>query len=228
MKKVLAFFAALVMLVSLCGCGNEPENIRGEITGKFSSGAESGVLSDEDDAEFSLGKSENNSYRNDFLGLSCTLPDDWVFYNDEQILQLNNMVGDVMDEEAAEQLKNADIIYDMYASNEADGSSINVNLEKINPLQAMTVDIKQSLESQIDMIQSTYQNMGYTDIDVTYQKTTVDGKEFDSLNITAKIQGIDFYARAFTFKKGSYFANVTVCSIGTDKTQTILGYFTVK
>ena len=70
--------------------------------------------------------------------------------------------------------------------------------------------------------------MGYTDINVKYEKTKVDGKEFDGLKLTAKIQGIDFYTTVFSFRKGNYLANITVCSLLTDETATILGYFTVE
>ena len=156
------------------------------------------------------------------------MPSEWVFYTDEQILELNNIVGDVVDEEVADRLKNANIIYDMFAAYETEGSNINIVLEKVNAVQMITLDIRQTLEAQIDTIKSTYQNMGYTDIDVKYLKVKVYGKEFDGLKITAKIQGIDFYGSVFTFKKSNYLANITISSLQTDKTDTILSYFTVE
>ena len=227
MKKVLCLFLAVITLVSLCGCfgDNKTDDVRGNIT----SGNDSQTNSqNKSEPEFSLGKTTNNRYNNDFLGISCTLPSEWVFYTDKQILELNNIVGDVVDEEVADRLKNANIIYDMFAAYETEGSNINIVLEKVNAVQMITLDIRQTLEAQIDTIKSTYQNMGYTDIDVKYRKVKVDGKEFDGLKITAKIQGVDFYGSAFTFKKSNYLANITICSLQTDKTDTILSYFTVE
>lgn len=222
MKKVLCLFLTVIMLVGLCGClgGNETEDVRGDIV----SGSPS---QNENEPEFSLGKATNNTYNNDFLGISCTLPAEWVFYTDEQILELNNIVGDVVDEEVADRIKNANIIYDMYATCQTDSSNMNINLEKLNALQIINLDIKQILEAQIDAIKSTYENMGYTDINVGYQKIKVNGKEFDGLKLTAKIQGVDFYGTIFTFRKSNYLANVTLCSLQTDKTDTILSYFTI-
>lgn len=212
-----------MMLISLSGCfgGNGPDDVRGDISNESTGPNES-------EPEFSLGKTANNTYNNKFLGLSCTLPAEWVFFTDEQILELNNIVGDILDEEVAERLKNATIIYDMYAAYQTEGSNMNINLEKLSALQLISLDIKQILEASISSIKSTYQNMGYTDTDVAYQKIKVDGKEFDGLKLTAKIQGINFYATIFTFRKGNYLANVTVCSLQTDKCDTILSYFTVK
>lgn len=223
MKKVLCLFLAVIMLVGFCGCfgGNGTEDVRGDITSENSS-------QNENEPKFSLGKATNNTYNNDFLGISCILPAEWVFYTDEQILELNNIVGDVVDEDIAERLENANIIYDMFATYQTEGSSININLEKLSAAQIVSLDLKQTLETQIDSIKSAYQNMGYTDINVDYQKTKVDGKEFDGLKLTAKIQDIDFYATIFAFRKSNYLANITLCSLQTDKTDTILSYFTIK
>ncbi len=232
MKKFLCLLVALFMLVGLCGCfGNsEPEDVRGEITTGDTTQDKTQTDDTADDAatKISLGNVESNTYNNEFLGLSCTLPSEWTFYTDEQILELNNITADAFDEDIAKQIENATIIYDMFASYVSEGSSINVNLEKLNAVQAVTLNIKNTLESQIDAIKSAYENMGYTDIEIGYQKITVDGKEFDALKYTANIQGVDYYGISFSFLKENYLANIALGSILTDKTETILGYFDVK
>lgn len=223
MKKLLALVLAIVMVCGLCGClgGGNNDDVRGDINS-------GGQIQEQKEPEFSLGKSANNTYNNDFLGLSCTLPSEFVFYTDKQILELNNIMGDIIDEDVAKQLENANIIYDMHAVNQVAGDSINVNLEKLSAAQIINLDIKKTLEAQIDTIKSSFQSMGYTDINVAYKKTTVDGKEFDSLTIFAKIQGVPYYSTVFTFRKGKYLANVTFGSLQTDKTNTFVGYFTIK
>ena len=101
-------------------------------------------------------------------------------------------------------------------------------MEKLNILQAATVNVKATLEAQIGTLKSTYENMGYTDVKISYQKIKVDGKDFDALKVSANIQGISFYATMFAFKKSNYMANVSIGSLQTDKTETILNYFKVK
>ncbi len=223
MKKILCLLLAVMMTVSLCGCFGDNANtdVRGEVVSGDAGQSES-------QPEFSLGKAANNTYNNAFLGISCTLPAEWTFYTDEQILELNNITEDYMDDDVAELIENASIIYDMYATNATTGENININLEKLNAVQAIALDIKQALEAQINAITSTYENIGYTDITVNYQKVSVDSKEFDALKITAKIQDTDFYGTVFTFKKGNYLANITICSLLTDNFDTISGYFTVE
>lgn len=228
MKKIFCLFLSLVMLVSLCACGSS-EDVRGEISG----GVQSETVGNdqtqtETEPEFSMGKAEGAVYTNDFLGIRFALPEGWEFYSDEQIKEMNNIVGDYVDEDVAEKLKEANIIYDMTAQYLPEGSSVSVNLEKLNAVQLVGLDIRQTLESQIPTIQSAFENMGYTDLKVEYQKVTVDGKEFDGLKISAKIQTAEFVQIAFSFRKGAYLANVSVGTLQTDKFEQILDCFTVQ
>lgn len=223
MKKVFCIILSMLMLLSLFGCtGNtDPEDIRGEVSGTTEG-------KQEEKPEFSLGDTTGSTYTNDFLGISCTLPEGWVFYTDEQIKEQNNITENYLDEEVIEQLKKASIVYDMIAQHMTDGSSINVTMEKLNVVQVVSLNIQKTLEAQIDGIKSTYANIGYTDVQVEYQKLTVDGKEFDSLKIQAKIQGLDFTGVLFAFLKGDYLANVTVCSLSADTVNSVIGSITVK
>ena len=214
------------MLVGLYGCfgGNEADdNVRGTVVNGNQN------QDSDDEAEFSMGTSADNTYTNNFLGISCTLPEEWVFYNDEKILALNNMTGEHFDENTLEALKNATIVYDMYAATATSDKSVNVNLEKLSAAQKLTLDIKKSLEAQIDSVKSAYESMGYSDVDVYYDKITVDGKEFDALLLTANYgDAMTFYAKIFSFKRGDYLASVSVGTAYTDQTDTILSYFEVK
>lgn len=221
MKKLVCLLLAMVLMLSLFGCSGEkdPDDVRGDVTKNTSPSEE---------PKFSLGTTESNTYKNEFLGISCTLSSEWVFYTDEQMRELNNIVGDVAGEELAEKLEKASIIYDMYVTNVNDNSSINVNLEKVTSLQLKNATVKEILESQIDDIKTAYQNMGLTDTKVQYQKITVDGKEFDALVYSANAQGAGLYGTVFSFIKGNYMANVTVTTVQTNKVDTILGYFEIQ
>ncbi len=214
MKKFLCILMVAVMLLGLVACTTD-EDIRGSVSTDPTS-----------EESFSLGKTKNNCYENTFLGISCTLPSEWIFYTDEEILELNNIVSDMVDEDVAKALEAANIIYDMYATNPNDYSSVNVNLEKHTATQVAAMNLKTVIEAQFSVIKSSYENMGYTDVNVQYQKITVDGKELDGAVITAKISGLQFNATLFCFKKGRYLSNVTIAAFGADKVDAILDCFT--
>ncbi len=226
MKKVLSLGLVLVILLGCCACGASNEDVRGEII----QNVPATTATPETTApapEFSLGQTANNTYINEYLGMQCTLPEEWVFYTDEEILALNNIVGNVLDEEIAQKIQQANVIYDMYAGVPDSGYSVNVTLEKINPIQLLTVDLQQVLESQIETIETSYDSMGYTNTTARYGKVTVDGEAYDGLYITANIQGLNFYGVSFAFVRGNYMANICVTSLAEDTTGEILGYFTI-
>ena len=96
MKRILLVLLAVMMVVSLWGCtGNE--DVRGQVSGNTKPAGEETVQQTE--PAVSMGKTESNVYKNDFLGISCALSSDWVFYTDEQIRELNNFAADAAGEE---------------------------------------------------------------------------------------------------------------------------------
>lgn len=220
MKKLLCGFLVCIMLIGMVGCAAEP-NVRGDIT-PAPSGNTSTPSTEE--KEFSLGSTKENHYNNDFLGLSCTLPTDWLFYTDEEILALNNIVSDVVDEDTAKLLENADVIYDMYATNTQTSASININLQKFTALQISALNMKTAMEEQFDVIKDSFEKMGYTNFEIHYAKITVDGKEYDGAELSAEIMGMSYHSTMFCFKRGRYLANVTVGAFSESEITTTLGY----
>lgn len=245
MKKLLCIVMAVIMLLGLCACGgNSEEDVRGSISGGISTQPqketeeatdaptdapteEPTVEATEEAPQFSLGSSSSNTYTNSFLGLSCTLPENWTFATDEEILQMNNIASSMMDEETAKAIAEANIVYDMFAQSTT-GSSINVNLEKVTAIQSVMLDVKQTLEAQLPTIKSTFENMGYTNVQAVYQTVTIDGQEFDGLAISAEIQGMTFYEILFSFKKENYLANVTLGTIQAEELEVMLNSFTIQ
>ena len=125
MKKILCLLLASLMLLSLCSCfgGKDEDEVRGEIVSGDKQNTDG-----EKALKFSLGSVVSNTYNNDFLGLSCTLPSEWTFYSEAEILKINNIAGEFYDEDVKKKLENAKVIYDMYAVIAEKGYNINVNL----------------------------------------------------------------------------------------------------
>ena len=213
MKKLFCVLFVTLMLLSLCSC--KDNNIRGSITPTPT------------DPQFSLGSSKNNTYKNDFLGLSCTLPSEWVFLTDEEILELNNLVGDMAGDQFKEALEKATVIYDMYATANGGLNSINVTMEKLNVVQSASYTPKSYMEAQFSALKTALENMGCSNVNIQYEKIMVDGKAFDGAKVTASISGVPFYETLFCFKKDRYMVNIAIGSAQTDQTAAILACFSV-
>lgn len=223
------------MLFTLCACDNDDaaknddeDDVRGSVTTTPTQGSTPDNNQNTTEPEFSLGQTSGSTYTNEFLGLEFVAPAGWTFYTDEQILQMNNIASGYYDEKTKEQLKNASIVYDMLATQPSTNNTVNVNLQKLLPIQLANLNIKKELESQISVVRTSLQNMGMTDITIEYQKVTVDGKEYDALVVFAKANNVPMYEVCFAFRKSNYLASVTVCSIRTDTTASLLDCFTIK
>ena len=241
MKKLFCLLLSALLLLSLLGCVPNTD-IRGEIETPSSSTSLRGEVetptnsttasseaedSSSDGPVFSLGTTENNHYYNNLFGISCTIPSDWVFYTDEQMMELNNITMDTLDSDIVEALKNATVIYDMFAQDTYGFNSTNVNMELLEPMQMVMLDLKENVEALLPALEQSYANMGYTNIQSAYTKVTVDGKEYHGFKLSAQIQGIDIYSVSFSYKSAYYLVNVNVTSFITDETDTLLSYYTI-
>ncbi len=213
MKKFLCLSLTVLLLLGLLGCSGE--KIFPNDQNKSS------------DPQTLLGSVENNVYKNDFLGLRFTLPENWVFYTEDEIRELNNLTTQYFDEDAKKQIENATLIYNMNASHPESGCSTNLNMEKLSTAQLGYLNIEASLKAQFDMMKNAYENIGYTDVEISYQKVSVSGKELDGVRLTANLFGVKYYGTSFSFRKDNYLANVFVGSLLTDQTADILSHFSL-
>ncbi len=237
MKKTMGFILSMALLLTAAGCGSD-EDVRGTVEPAATDAAEAteatetaeateAAEADEEATEaFEFGEVSANVYENKVIGLGCELSSDWTFYTDEQILEMNSLALEAMDEEAAEMVADATIIYDMYAMHSDGMSSINVNLENVGVASYALYSEKDSLENAKDILVDSMENMGYENASAELTTVTVAGEEFDALSTTASISGLDMYQLIFVKKcGGKYFANITVTTFGEDFTQDVIDSF---
>lgn len=213
MKKVLALITALVLAISLCACGKK--DIRGKISGENGG----------DEVEFSLGVVDGLTYENAFIGLGCTLDSDWSFYSDEQIRELNNVLTDIAGDEYVEMMKNADIVYDMYATDSSGTNILNVNLEKVNFLQLAVLDVGEALEGQVPALVDTLVNIGYHNVNCVRTTVIVGDEEYDAIKASSEFGDAKMYETIFAKKCSGYLANITVATYQDDTTEELIGKF---
>lgn len=220
MKKLFALLLVLVTLLSFAACGTDDDDIRGDQTGSPSSSAT--VSSD---AAFSAGATSGLTYESKFIGIGCKLNDEWTFYSDEQIRELNNATADLAGDEYKELLENATVIYDMFASHSNQVDNINVNLEKVNPLTLATLDLEKNFEGMFSTMEDTLENIGYTNVQCETDTVKIDGKDFACMNIVSEISGLKMYQTSIAIKCNGYLASITISTFGENKVSDILENF---
>ena len=223
MKRILSVCLVVFLLLSLCACRADEEQIRGEqIQGNQSAGD---TQPPSEGPEFSLGSTSGVTYENAFIGIGCNLPEGWSFYTDEQIRQINNITADAVGEEFQELMEQATVVYDMYAVS-ADGlNNMNVNLEKVPQIQLLVLDLEENLKKIGPTLQETMENMGITDYTYETGTKTIEGKTFTCLNCHGTISGIDMYQTILNIKCNGYLASVTICTFGENQIDQMLENF---
>ena len=228
-RIILPFF--LILTLMAVGCGKE--DVRGDISNTadtevsdvFEEKTEESAATEEVEVveeELALGSNDGNVYESKFIGIGYQLDEDWSFYTDEQIMELNNATADLAGEEYQEMLKDAEVVYDMFAVDENGLDNINVNLEKVNPIQLLALDIVRNYETVITMMQSAYENMGYSNFEYEICTINVDGKEVDAVRVSAEINDVQMYQVLFMKKCSGYAANIAVTTYFEDATAHVL------
>lgn len=237
MKRIIALLLMLTMVFAVCGCKKDEEDVRGEIVEepveiveeKTDVSQENAMKSIKEEIsntdKFSLGKTSGKVYTNDFIGIGLRLGDDWSFYNDDQIKEINNVTKDVAGEDFAELMENASIIYDMYATNDSKLNNININLEKMDNATLAALNIEENYKSAFPYVEEALGNMGYENLSYTISPVEVDGRTLDAIHITGEINGINFYQTAFSVKCNGYLANVTISTMFDDTSDELLNRF---
>ena len=238
-KKLLALMLALALVFALTACGSEP---KGNVTPSDNTTPSAAPADDktestpeptvepapEDDVE--LGSMTGGVYKNDFVGISCTMDDNWTYYSEEEILALNGLVADSTDdEELAEQLRDSDSFYDMMAENGETLENVNIVLENLGLIYGNTMDASGYIDVALENLESQMKSMG---MNVTScEKVSFDfcGKETDGIYITSSmaVEGmeIEVFQRMACVKAGTYMCVITACSYFEDTTMDVLNLF---
>ena len=177
MKKILALTLVLVMSLSLISCSLIPSDIGGQ--------------NDDDKGStpvLSRGTIEGNVYTSEYLGVSFTKPESWVYSTDEEIAAAVNMSVDMLfNENLKDALENNPSIYDMMVIDSVTRSNINVGFENLAKSFSSNITVDQyieSLKSQLAQISSM--NITFPESSKTVK---LSGTEFTKLQCTTTTQG---------------------------------------
>lgn len=149
--------------------------------------------------EISLGSWNENTYTNEFLGLTYYKPDDWTRFTDEQIKDVMEIGSELTDaSELAKKLSELTSVTYLMSSS-SDGSNVILMSEK--PLVNMSEQsYAESLKSQLE----SQTSMSYTLSDI--EKETIDGSEF--VTIEASVQTIN--QKYYIYKVDDYVVSIIV------------------
>ena len=161
--KMGALLLACALLVTMSACsGGSGSSIRGNVTPAQTTAPETTVPETTEPA-FSVGTSSGNRYENTFLGIGCTLDENWTFLTDEQIRENNSAAADMMAEEYQELVSEASVVYDMMANHSNEVDTVSLNMEKLTGA-ALLIGEEQYAQLSLEGLEGSLTSMGVENI----------------------------------------------------------------
>lgn len=180
------------------------------------------------EAEEMIGEKSGNSYANETLGIRAEFSDNWTILDDEQTAQMLGLVADNFSEvDLAEQLRESGSLYDLYAMTvDQSGDNVNVVIEDLGVVNGIIIDEKKYLEIAEDQLETTFAQMGMTDVTLDKGTYSFAGEDHVSVLIKGNYSGMPVYERMVLLKAGNYMGVVTAFSLDTARLDNIMGCFT--
>ena len=199
MKKFLALTLAVVMALLLVSCASAPSN-------KDEQPDDSKKA-----AEISRGTIEGDVYTSEYLGLSFTKPESWVYSTDEEIAAAMNLgVEMLLDENLKNALENNPVIYDMMVVDTITRSNIYVGFENLSKTFASNITVEQYVEA----LKAQLANV--SGLTVTFPESLETVKlgetEFTKLDCSTTAQGVSM-KQVYYLKKADKFMCYIIATI---------------
>ena len=223
MKKFTAMFLALMLILSLCACGEK--NVSGTLSPQESqTGAAETV--EEPEVDFQLGVTTGGKYENAFLGIGCSLDDSWTFAGQEELAQMIGTTAELFDDEKyAEKAESLDMVQDMYASTNEGMETINVLIQNMGLLYGAAISEEKYVELGVEEMKEAVGSAGFELQSIETGTTTFAGEEHYVLHVFCTYQDIPYYCHQILVKQGNYMAIVTFASFFEDTTESLAEYF---
>lgn len=209
MKKTVSLLLALVMLLAL------PLAVCAE------------------DDSFAAGTVDGNTYWNEALSLGCTLGDDWYFYSDEEIVEVNGATADLLKDDLAEAVREAGTMMDMMAMDLETGDNVNVNLERLSLANSLLINEESYVKLSMDQMEIAMEQIGVTDLTMENGTMEFAGEDHAYIhlsgNMTVEVEdgsvSLPLYETLVIIKNGRTIIVVTACTYWEDTTGDILSNF---
>lgn len=147
---------------------------------------------------------EGNSYCNAALGIGCTLPEGWSFYDDTQIGQGSGDKTTPFDE----LFLASDTAYDMLAVKAFDGLNVSVSVQNLGE-SVQTISGEAFADLSVESTRSAMAAYGMTVTECDKEQITFLGESQWSIFVVAEVAGRSTAQRFVFFKYGDCFVMVT-------------------
>ena len=246
-NRRMAWFLSIAMLLSMSACASDkadpttaPESTQKEETILDETEAiqleekepeERQEDEESEDTGYELGIIDGLTFTNEFMEISCTLPEDWVYASEAEIAELNGVVLDMFEdsEQVAELMENSSCIYDVVAYSGDGLCNFNLIAENMGLLYGVFIDEKDYAELTVEQVKSIYDSAGYTNVQSEITEREIFGGTHVTIFTTSTMPeeqgGMDMYQLQILKKNGAFMGVLSIASFVEDHTEEIASWF---
>lgn len=230
MKKLIILLLCACLCLSLfAGCGGDKDSIGSNIADAAPAPEAEPTPeaeSEEEDKPPSAGTVSGSIYTNEFIGVKCDLGDDWMYFDEAQMAELNGLTAELFDDEQLQStLENSGLVYDMYAMCLDGTATINIIIEDLGKLYGALLSEDRYVDISMDALPDALASAGFTDMSIEKTKLQFCGDEHSAIIISGMLEDMAIYEVLVCVKSGSYMAAITVASYIDNTTEDILKAF---
>lgn len=193
MKRMLLMVMMICMLGGLIGCSAGGKDKETEAPTK----------------EISRGTVDGDVYTSEFIGISFTKPELWVYSTDEEIAAAMQVGAEILDVEnfSAEAAKLSSV-YDMMAKDLMTGNNINVTFENLKVSGSSNITVEQYIKVFEDLMIEQAAMMNYQFGEA--EKCKLGEQDFYRVPAEGNYLSIDFDQYIYIRKEGTYMIVITL------------------
>ncbi len=128
-------------------------------------------------------------------------------------------------EKYAEQMKNIDMFYDMYAAADEGLVTINVVIQNLGVLYGAAISEEKFIELSLEGLDEQLGSAGFVLQGNEVGTMTFAGEERTALHISCTYQDVPYYCQQIIIKQGEYMSIITLASFYEDNTASMVDYF---
>lgn len=211
-KRILVLLMSVMVMFSLSACNDADKDTD---------------VNNADSSDNSEGRFDNvsgTSFDSSVLGLSAEFDEDWILYNNHEILEVNGYsADDVVNEE---DIKVGDTLTELTAYDYGSYDCVILYSEKIE--KGTELDINSIAEEKKAELEDYYASVDYTNIVAEVSSRDFLDEERTCINISAELEGDKVYFTIVYVVKDSYLLTFDVTASDEAGAETILSDFKLK
>ena len=174
---------------------------------------------------FGTGTVQDNVYWNETMEIGCELDENWYFYTEEEILQVNGSTAELLEGQIAEMIENGGTLTDMFAQNLVTGATVNVVFERLSLANSLILNEESYVEASASTVKEAFKQMGIEDLEILQPDMEFMEENHRCMVISGSVGGVPIYETVVVMKSGRNVTCITVFSVDKTEIDSVLSCF---